>query len=748
MDNLERNQNYIYQLYSNTFGLRQIQEPKGYENDTRGYSRDADSRGFIVKTEIDLEFYGDGADYLYDLFISKGIQEKCLIIKYERDAYSLSENFKERYIQEIDLGTLKRDNETGKVTVKATQGGLFDDIKNRESDEYDLLDNLSADGIDIGEITTKIFKPVPRSLFLESLFKDERFQYTLITEGLKTSDVSVVRTIPMRKEYISGDFVKEPFNTSVYVDDTINNYTLGGIAIGQNEFEGDIFFKRSDLPRELRVKVKLRYKIRENSLFTRLLNTNFKLAFKISTIGDDDLDDVIREIKVIHDFNPLTNINVEKSVDETFTLDLKEGDSVSLCFIAKGDNNSSTFNTSYIKCYLDVPESQVTILDDKDYPMTISKCMPVVDFIDRIVAKITGKSGLVTSEIFTSGKYKDIVIDNGFWARQFPNVWQNPNEDEQKIQMKTSFKDAFESLNYLEPLCWFTYFDGNVEKIKIEDAKYTQQNFIALDLGEVDNIESEASKIDFFSSISIGHSQSMEYEELSGLDEPNGKSEFTTFITKGKSKYDTLSKIRTDATGYELIRRKPFDIYPKEDTSRDSNLFMHDAKLNADGSYTHLVWDSLLNGETVLSELPKGVFRPENLWNFRLSPMNRLYYGHGYSVNRGLYHYPKLSIRFNSSNANKSLITKIGSKELKEDGSLLISELETPRVEAEKVSFTFEMTQEIEDTLLGFTKVNNVDIPNYFGLIKYKEKGIDKYGRLIKLEADEEAKIQLIKARI
>tara|TARA_R110002111_G_scaffold74789_3_gene118726 strand:- start:356 stop:871 length:516 start_codon:yes stop_codon:yes gene_type:complete len=171
---------------------------------------------------------------------------------------------------------------------------------------------------------------------------------------------------------------------------------------------------------------------------------------------------------------------------------------------------------------------------------------------------------------------------------------------------------------------------------------------------------------------------------------------------------------------------------------------MHDARYLSDGSYTHNLW----NNTGMLDELPKGVFRPENLWNFRLSPMNRLYYGHGYSIKRGLYHYPKSGIRFSSSNSNQNLITKQNGIEIKENTLVVVEDIPKAKVEAEKINFTFKMSQLIETRLLGFTKINNLFVPNYFGLVKYIEKSEEKYGRLIKLDTKDEAKITLIKARL
>ena len=747
-NNIERTRSVLYQLFSTPYGLVTIQEPVGFDNDTRGYERDADSRGFVVKTSIDLEFYGNGADYLYNLFLTYGINEKCTLTKYERDNYSLSENLKVRYIQEIDLGTLKRDSRTGKVTVNATEGGLYDDIKNRESDEYDLISETSADDINIGSIDayTKPFKPIPRSLFLETLFKTERYQYTLFTVSRKEGITRGIRTVPLKTEYISGDIAQLPFNTNVAND---NLRQSESVDLGTVEEVGNIFYWRSDLQRNLKVKFNIKYTIRNNSIFSRVTNTQFRLVLRKSKVDDNNLNDILTEKTVLQSFDPRTNLELEKTFQQTFDIPLEVGESLALGFETQGNDQSGAFSTSRIALFIDTPISEVLIEDDQDYPPTETICMKAIDVFDRVVANITGQSGLVVSSVFgQGGEYENIVIDNGLWARGFPNKYTNSNGDEQSIQMKTSFKDLFESLNYLEPLCWFTFFDGNVEKVRIEKATYTQQNFIGLDLGSVDEINSDASKPDFFSSIKIGHSESMEYEELSGLDEPNGLSEFNTFIKKTKSIYEAVSKIRTDPTGYELTRRKPYNNFPKEDTKRDDNLFMHDARLLPDGSYTHYLWNDTINGVQALDELPKGIFKPENFWNFRLTPANRLYYGHGYSVKRGLYHFPEKFVKFSSSNANQNLITKSQGVELAENGSIKVNDLKKPRVEPEKVNFTFKMTQLIEDKLLGFTRVNNELVPNYFGLIKYKENSEDRYGRLIKLETEDEAKMTVIKARL
>lgn len=744
-NNVERVRSVIYQLYSEPFGLKTIQEPVGYRNDTRSYNRDADSRGFTVKTDIDLEFYGDGAKYISDLESIYGIQMKCTLTKYEKDKYSISEQFKVRYIQELDLGTLKKDVRTGKVTVNATEGGLYADIKSRESDEYDLLNNESADGVDIGGIVTKTFNPRPRSLFLESnLKKEDVTDYRISARQFKAigSKSESSRTIPLEVNYESGDGVQTPYNISEG-NNTITsdqNYQLGTV---QNV--GNQFYWRSDIDRRISFSLKLDFTLNNKTIAekTKEFNRNFLIEIRLSRKDDvNEDDDLLYDRIIIDQFEPMSNIGIPKSYNIEKTLDIKEGDSIGIVFATIGEKSVAN-GRMYFEVVLDVSKAELTIEDSTDYAATTSRCMKPLDFFNRIMAKITGRQNVVTSSIFgNGGEYEHMVVDNGLWARGFPDSYDDSSDEKQYIQMKTSFKNAFESFNYLEPLCWFTYFEGNEEKVRIEKATYTQQNFIGVDLGSVDNLMEESSKKDYFKNIKLGHSESMEYEELSGLDEPNGQSEMSTFITRSDSTYEVLSKFRTDAVGYELIRRKPYIKYPKEDTSRDDNIWIHDAKVSADGSYTHKIWSDCLD------ELPKGVFRPENLWNFRLSPMNRLYYGHGYSVKRGLYHFPKKFIRFSSSNSNQNLSTTMNGITINESGNILISDLPKPKIEPKKINFTFKMTQIIEDKMLGFTKVGGELIPNYFGLVKYKENDEEKYGRLIKLQSSEEAKMTIIKARL
>ncbi len=198
-DNVERYNQVQIELFSKSFGTVIIQEPKGWDGDTRSYKRDKKSRGIVFKTEIGLEFFGEAKSLLTQTFRSRGIQEKVLISKFEKSVLSISEDWKLRYIQELDMGTFKENVKINSCTVQATEGGIYDDIKKRRSAKYNLINTESADGIDIGVLKTYRFLPQPRRIFFESFLSDTQTGYRINSERYRAFSVSeTTRTIPLR----------------------------------------------------------------------------------------------------------------------------------------------------------------------------------------------------------------------------------------------------------------------------------------------------------------------------------------------------------------------------------------------------------------------------------------------------------------------------------------------------------------------------------------------------------------------
>ena len=276
-------------MFSQPFRLKVIQEPKGWQSDYKSYERDTDSRGIQSKVNIDLEFFGDGATYLKDVYDVYGINEKVILTKYERDTFSLSEIFKLQYTQTLDFTSYDYDHDKKSVKVKATQGGLYDDIKNRESDEYDLLNKFSADNIDIGYVQTVLFQPKGRDIFIESLLEAGNVNgYRLNSRRYaRTRDAvgKTVRTVPMVVVYNSDQ--EDIFTPMFYQDDYNEVEHSQAYDLGTDQDIKNLFFHEAEGDESVYLDFTIDYKISEIRS-RRSYPTNFSVEIFVTDKNKDD----------------------------------------------------------------------------------------------------------------------------------------------------------------------------------------------------------------------------------------------------------------------------------------------------------------------------------------------------------------------------------------------------------------------------------------------------------------------------
>lgn len=761
MDIFENARTSRYTLSSRVLGDLIIQKPEGWRNDNRSLEREKKSRAITEKIEVDLTFYGNGADYISTIFRAYGISEKILLKKEEKNRYTKEEKWGVVYVQQLELKDYKEISKTGGVSIKATEGGLFEDVQDRAKDKYNLIDTFSADKEDIGELKTHPFQPKERKIFIESLLQGERFDYPIQTGRWSNAIVYRGRPIPVEVVYNSnvGDVITPTQGDSQH--DTRESPVNDPFA-GSNVAVGMPFFFDADEDKVLQIKMEATFKI--DSVDNLHIDGDYVWVEYIRSekINNEQIWKEKEKLMLtatqggatVNELADASNhIGIEYSVSFDREVSLLKGESLSFVITTESAIDKPVFSSTqgYSDVYFNITKAKVNVIDATEYPPTVSRCIKPIDLFDRLVAKMTGKVGLVRSSIFEAGgEYEHFVVDNGFWARGFPDTYLDDKDEEQTIQFNTSFQEAFDAFNYIEPLFYGVEVENGKQVLRIEKATHTMQDFIGIRLGSVDEIEHEASGADFFSKVELGQKDDLEYEEINGLDEPNGLSEFTSYLKSGDT-YSVQCDYNIDAMRYELTRRKPFINFPKEDTKGDKNIWIHDCKLATRyiifqffpfQVYTHKLWADDFDAP------PKGIFDPESAWNLRLSPMNRLIYGHGYSIKRGLYHFKDKLINFASSNANQNLITYKDGRELKENGSVAIKDLGRNKVQAEKTSLTFKMTQPIEKQFHGYTDVDGKLVPNYFGLIEYIEKGQLSYGRLVKLSGNEKSKLTLINAQI
>lgn len=731
MATIERHNKVQYYLQSREFGTQLIQPPKGWESDYKTIEKDKDSKGFTVKNEIGLEFYGDASDYIMQGFRSFGVQIRISLIKYEADKRSPHQKMRLAYVLEIDAGTIEYNEKTGSLKCSAVEGGLYTDIQDRMSDEYDIFDEFSADGTSIGSLSTVLFQPKPRRLYLESKLEAREGSNYILKSGRWDSNISdFYMGVPMDILFSSHASVVKAVPYAVEGKHGHSMYN----TIGTEQRASDQFLFLADRYLGLDIKIEIDFEL-EDVYYNDANNPReFKLELRKST--GDRIE--LAEIVTIADFgDPLAFKGQRTQVSYSEHIEVEEGESLSVVFYGRvfasggGTNNRMDLD---IKLH----SGSITIADESPFEASVGEAVTAFNLMDRLVMKMTGKQNIFRSSVLEDGgKYGEIVFDNGYLCRGFPRSREEDGETI-TIQMVTSWEDAFKALSYIEPMAWWVETEGDTQVVRLETAKKVMENFIGIDLGEVDEMTVKASASDFFSKIYVGMEKSIEYEDVNGTKEFNGKTEIATPISRGEQVYEAVTPFRIDSVGYEITRRKPFKDYPTEDTDKDEDIWMHWAKKIGGNVYTHKLWDSDFD------EAPKGVFSPETAWNLYFSPFNRAVYGHGYSIARCLFYYPEKQIKFSSSNSDANMSTTINGLTLSENGGTQIKHLEQPHIEPLIYNLSLKLTQEILDSIDGSTEIDGKFIPNYFGLVKFVFRGKTYYGRLIKIETDEQTKIEII----
>ena len=359
-----------------------------------------------------------------------------------------------------------------------------------------------------------------------------------------------------------------------------------------------------------------------------------------------------------------------------------------------------------------------------------------------MVAIISGQEGAVKSDLLDNSER---LLTNGFWVRQFPDIVNEGTDEERRFQFRTSLKQFMEHLDAMQPIAWWTEWDGDREVLRIEELRYTQQNFIGIRYGVITQgkfqyiragqIRRSVLSKNFYSKIIIGSSKGgADYEEVYGLQSVCGRSDWSTVNNRNFSEYRKTSPYRLGDIDVELPRRKLFRDFPEEDTRFDDDILVLDCKL-VGGEYYLKKWDDIFDS------VPTNVYKPETAYNLGLTP-RQLLLNHGYVLNTALYHKPG-QITFSSSNCNSSFSYTKGGVTVDEATPILHSDLERPKVKPIAWEFVLPVSQDLEDQVIGFQN----GIPNWFGLVAV-DTGNDGivYMRLISMDTNKEGQHNLIEA--
>lgn len=726
MDAIKHKNNVEYYLSSSSQERTRIPEPVNYLKGNRNkYKRDDKSKGFLTVRTNDLQFTGEGSEFLIKQFYTRGAAEDVLLEKEIKSENRVDEAWRSTvpvYMSILDLEFEEKFGAPPVAKSKAVEGGLKALIDKRSSDVIDITNTTDYLGNEIPELETETISLPSREIFLRSVLNvDEDVEIGAIVSG---GDRLNARCFPFQVE-TNSDRQNIDYVLGDKLSAANNNY-----ANLSNDKIGNCFITSADTEK----RIKINGKVKATIITANAPTGPNHMDIVIYSGGDDFV--FSRAIRLV-DFNPANNGEIIEFDFNDYPLEIAQGESVTIGLLSDTQDGIR----------YRVNETEIVITEDSVFPESISKAITYKQALNRLIYIITGVNNLVFSELLETGELSEDLIVNGYWVRGFPNVVNEGSDEERKIPFNVSVKQVLDHIEALSTKAWWVEKRDQKEVFRVELYSYTQQNFDIV-FGEtlengtpvytpVSQIKRKAIKKNFYSTIETGSEKGGDdYEEVIGLRSICGKATYSTINRNNDEVYSKLSPFRLSDIDIEIPRRLPYSLYPEEDTRYDSDVMCIRSK-KVNGSYFVKGW------QDIFESAPKGIYRPDSAYNLDLSPA-QLLLKHGANISSAVYHYPEDSIIFLSSNCNSAYTTKKSGEEiLVENNKIAHTKLKRATVKPSSVSLIGSLSQELEDKI---TSLNNSGVPNWFGRLAVDTGEQIEYFRIQEIDPNDEGKHKFIEA--
>src|SRR5690606_8852625 len=318
-----------------------IDEPTGWNNDEKEFSRHDDYHGIFVKHSNNLKFIGSGAEYLTLTLEIYGINARVILRKRERNPKT--NIFELSYFGFLDLSTYSIENEV--VSVKFNSSGMEQLLKTRQNEKVEIDRTDTLDGDSLPALTTKTVALKGRNIFLRSIFEvnsNVNSQVGVETNAGNTRNQTVTAPIKIKTNE-HGLQAQSPTMQARGVEGTGDLGMMFLLDMDRDrtitiDFSGntDVFFQRYENVQWCRYKICL--SIYENG-FDFDLKQRYVLA-ELRSENPAESDDPNNSFLVLpSDYDaPVPSFTIEDlNFSFSETLNLLEGESVALELYLKSD---------------------------------------------------------------------------------------------------------------------------------------------------------------------------------------------------------------------------------------------------------------------------------------------------------------------------------------------------------------------------------------------------------------------------
>lgn len=700
---------------------RTVVDPINYDDSDMEYARNETYYGVVASFSNNLIFVKNGADYITFVKKTYGINKDIIITKEEMNPKT--DIWELVYTGYLDLSTYSLEN--NQVSVKINSGGLQKLLKSRESEQVEISRGISIDGKTIDSAIPEVQVSLKtKAIQIKSFWKSEK---TTTDNYLIMEDSSNDGNTGARSAGIPFPII----NNSAGADQAI----LYGANV--NERGHDDGIHQGTTGQMLYANVEEEYNI---------TNLSIKgLTFKFDLIKNDRIDTA--RIKVFlakytnganYDIGAKTLLyqmpnnssmiaNNGKTItvpDFTGSFNLQTGESLGLIAEMTYDFKNQS-NASRLTVKMSEVTGEITSAREATAPNSLMTAYLYKDLLKQVIKIDTNDNDSFKSSYLEN---KLIAVSHGFNVRQFPK------DAEYYKPLTTSFKDAFNSYDSVEPIGMGIEIIDGKEKVVIEDIDYFFNRNVTIRIGQVSNVKRYVATEFYYSSAIFGSEKGGDYEEANGLDEFNTQTTYTTSNTRLTKLYEKIAKYRKDGTGKELARRRPYSTYATTDTTYDNDIFMLDLKPGSYGQYEE-------KGAEQYASVT-GIYSPETSNGFYFSAKSSLL-RHGKFIHGGLELQPNESIRFGSSKYNSDLaLNGIGERD-----HVLNKDLNRKLFTPDWIEFEYKVNFELVKQLRGKTVIAGKEVLNFYGLVEFiNEAGNYETGFLFNLKPNGEGEWKLLSA--
>lgn len=712
MNNIPQLYNLIeYELSCPQYGKPLIiEEPVGWNNDLVNIKRSTTNFSIVTVYNLNFEFILSGATYIKEVYKAFGLQAQIHLKK--RVIHPTKQEVVLQYNSILDGYSYTSEGQ--KVKINTLESEIVNQIKGYGSEKVEINRTTSIDGVYIGNLDTKNTIIEGKQILLVSKWESNRQSQRINHMGSNNNEsIALLLDAPTLSDEQAADV------TDQFITD-------GGLGFPDDGSVAACFYSIADKDTtfNLELDVGLTLDAVQEDGTTHIINGMEHMTSRLYLYIYEDKSDIGlsqheyfgRELLA----SSTTGIN-EQTINfyERKERSILKGQSWQLAVrsVSYGDANDLRVVKN---------KSNIVLTEDSFAEASTTETILPFELFERLLKIMTGKTqSVLVSDYFgrkdlgydEDGAGAYIGITSGFYARGFSA------EDK---PLATSWKDALESYGVVSNISYSLERRGLQEYIRIEPLEYffTDKTTVLGNIVNSTDIKTKVANEYSYSAVELGSKKGGDdYEEAVGLDEPNGKFNWLTNLSRAEKKFSKISTYRLDGTALEFARRKPQRLFGTEDTSYDNDIMLMDLKPDQ-------LSDSLLQRkwEDDYSSIPTGVYSPETLTNIRFSP-RELFRKHEWFIKNCLVVYKDELVTFGSS---------IGNSLMRLDGVLAKNDISVSSMARHKfqnieIEFTYEtdfnLEQEIIDNIYGIFELRDERGLVYkFRLFDFKE---NKYKGLL-----------------